>query len=439
MMKKRLLALLMAAVMTISLLPTTAWAHDAAHAEGIRDTEGVEDVQGSEGDRDLEEVSDSENVPGEDAVNAAALAAVEDDGPAALAAATTLDSYFEGLPVIAETEPGSPSSTKKWKVTTLGGDTVLMSGNKGKSSSTSTLQLTFTGDTHLTFEYKVSSEKNYDKCTITLGSDKLVNGESGDQNWKPLELDAKSGQVLTVVYTKDSGSDKFDDCVYLRNFSAGEALVVTFHANNGTEDTAQQKVYGGKAALKANTFTCENKIFAGWAAAADGEVLYQDGERITTETSLDLYAVWADAYTVTFDNDGATATVMTPRNGAIGSRIPADPSRKGYTFDGWFNGETKLTAETVISGDSTYTAKWTAITYTIAFSGGSGSTGSVESIPAAYDREVTLPRNAFTRPGYSFNGWSQSSSASKGSYAEGDAVKNLTSTQGTTVTLYAAW
>ena len=237
MMKKRLLALLMAAVMTISLLPTTAWAHDAAHAEGIRDTEGVEDVQGSEGDRDLEEVSDSENVPGEDAVDAAALAAVEDDGPAALAAATTLDSYFEGLPVIAETEPGSPSSTKKWKVTTLGGDTVLMSGNKGKSSSTSTLQLTFTGDTHLTFEYKVSSEKNYDKCTITLGSDKLVNGESGDQNWKPLELDAKSGQVLTVVYTKDSGSDRFDDCVYLRNFSAGEALVVTFHANNGTEDT----------------------------------------------------------------------------------------------------------------------------------------------------------------------------------------------------------
>lgn len=101
MMKKRLLALLMAAVMTISLLPTTAWAHDAAHAEGIRDTEGVEDVQGSEGDRDLEEVSDSENVPGEDAVDAAALAAVEDDGPAALAAATTLDSYFEGLPVIA--------------------------------------------------------------------------------------------------------------------------------------------------------------------------------------------------------------------------------------------------------------------------------------------------------------------------------------------------
>lgn len=34
MMKKRLLALLMAAVMTISLLPTTAWAHDAGACRG---------------------------------------------------------------------------------------------------------------------------------------------------------------------------------------------------------------------------------------------------------------------------------------------------------------------------------------------------------------------------------------------------------------------
>ena len=85
--------------------------------------------------------------------------------------------------------------------------------NAGKNRSSSTLTLTFTEDTHLTFEYKVSSEAKYDKCTIKLGSTTLVDGESGDQNWKPLELDAKSGQVLTVVYTKDSSSDRFDDCV----------------------------------------------------------------------------------------------------------------------------------------------------------------------------------------------------------------------------------
>ena len=351
------------------------------------------------------------------------------------AAKKSVDDYFDGLPIAAD--PGT--GTTAWKVSTKDGEEVLMSGNAGKNRSSSTLTLTFTEDTHLSFEYKVSSEAKYDKCTITLGSNTLVNGVSGDQEWTGLELDAKRGDKLTVLYKKDSSGDKFDDCVYLRNFSAGEALVVTFHANNGTEDTATQKIFGGKGTLKANTFTCEGKIFAGWATSADGAVAYEDGAAITTETDLDLYAVWSDAYTVTLRNGDTDTTVLVPQNSAIGSRIPADPTKKGYTFEGWFNGEEKLTAETVISGDVTYTAQWSPITYTIAFSGGEGGQGAMDSISATYDQEVTLPKNTFTRPGYYFNGWSTSSGASSGSYADEKPVKNLTTKQGETVTLYAAW
>ena len=351
------------------------------------------------------------------------------------AAKKSVDDYFDGLPIAAD--PGTGATA--WKVSTKDGEEVLMSGNAGKNYSSSTLTLTFTEDTHLTFEYKVSSEAKYDKCTITLGSTTLVDGESGDKNWKGLELDAKRGDKLTVLYKKDSSGDKFDDCVYLRNFSAGEALVVTFHANNGTEDTATQKIFGGKGTLKANTFTCEGKIFAGWATSADGAVVYEDGAAITTETDLDLYAVWSDAYTVTLRNGDTDTTVLVPQNSAIGNRIPADPTKKGYTFEGWFNGEEKLTAETVISGDVIYTAQWSPITYTIAFSGGEGGQGAMDSIPATYDQEVTLPKNTFTRPGYYFNGWSASSGASSGSYADEKPVKNLTTKQGETVTLYAAW
>ena len=351
------------------------------------------------------------------------------------AARKSVDDYFDGLPIAAD--PGA--GTTAWKVSTKDGEEVLMSGNAGKNYSSSTLTLTFTEDTHLSFEYKVSSEARYDKCTITLGSTTLVDGVSGDQEWKGLELDAKRGDKLTVLYKKDSSGDKFDDCVYLRNFSAGEALVVTFHANNGTEDTATQKIFGGKGTLKANTFTCEGKIFAGWATSAGGAVVYEDGAAITTETDLDLYAVWSDAYTVTLRNGDTDTTVLVPQNSAIGSRIPADPTKKGYTFEGWFNGEEKLTAETVISGDVTYTAQWSPITYTIAFSGGEGGQGAMDSISATYDQEVTLPKNTFTRPGYYFNGWSASSGASSGSYADEKPVKNLTTKQGETVTLYAAW
>ena len=93
----------------------------------------------------------------------------------------------------------------------------------------------------------------------------------------------------------------------------------------------------------------------------------------------------------------------------------------------------------MISGDVIYTAQWSPITYTIAFSGGEGGQGAMDSIPATYDQEVTLPKNTFTRPGYYFNGWSASSGASSGSYADEKPVKNLTTKQGETVTLYAAW
>ncbi len=324
--------------------------------------------------------------------------------PLSVSAAVTLDDYFDGLPLIAETEPGSPNSTNKWKATTLDGETVLMSGNKGKSNSSSTLQLTFTSATHLTFEYKVSSEARYDKCTITLGSKTLVNGESGDQDWKALEIDVAENDVLKVVYKKDPTGYAFDDCVYLRNFSAGTPLVVTFHANNGTEDTLLQNVYGGKATLKANTFTCEGKLFAGWAAAADGEILYADGAQITTETDMDLYAVWVDAFTVTFDDgSGNTTQVLVPQNAAIGSKLPQDPTKKGYTFGGWFLDDSRLTVETVISSDVTYTAKWTANQYTIAFDANGGS-GTMDSVTAVYGEALTLPDVTFTRAGYEFNG-----------------------------------
>ena len=172
------------------------------------------------------------------------------------AATKSVDDYFDGLPIAAD--PGT--GTTAWKVGTKDGQEVLLSGSAGKSYSTSTLTLTFTEDSHLSFAYKVSSEAKYDKCTIRLGSTILVDGESGEQDWKGLEVDAKKGDKLTVEYKKDSSGNQNDDCVYLRGFSAGEALVVTFHANNGTEDTATQKIFGGQGTLMANPFTCAGKI-----------------------------------------------------------------------------------------------------------------------------------------------------------------------------------
>lgn len=347
---------------------------------------------------------------------------------AAWAAGTTVDDYFLGMPISAD----GGSGTTAWKVS----GEMLVSGNKGKNYSTSTLTLTFTADTAISFEYKVSSEEKYDKCTIKLGSTTIANAISGKGDWTGYTGTANTGDRLIVTYEKDSGGEDNDDCVYLRNFTCGTPVVVTFHANGGTGDDYTQNIYGGEGTLTANKFTKSGKVFAGWATSENGEVVYADGAKITAEDNTDLYAVWGDAYTVTFDyNDGKTgnATVDVAQDTAIGAaKMPKDPTKKGYTFEGWFNGETKLTAETVITGNVIYTAKWTPIRYTIKFDkNAADAVGSMNDISATYDEEVQLPLCAFTREGYTFTGW--------GSYKGEDKVKNLAGKDGAVVTLKASW
>lgn len=360
--------------------------------------------------------------------------------PAALAAdKPSFQSFFESVPANAETEPGYPNSTNKWKVTQLDEDYVLMSGGKGKSRASSTLQLTFTADAELTFEYKVSSEKKYDIFTITYDGKKVLE-ESGNLDWKSCTISAESGKVLTLTYAKDSSSDQYDDCVYVRNFTAGEATVITFHANGGMGEDYTQNFYG-QAALKPNAFTKADGVFAGWATAPDGEVVYTDGAKLAPTEAMDLYAVWTPAYTVTFAyNDGTTAdtTVAVACDTAIGTGVIPQPTRKGYTFDGWFAGDTALTEDTVISSNTTYTAAWTANTYTVQYLS-NGGTGEMAEQTFTYDTEQTLTANAFTRAGYDFRGWNTSASGSTAQYTDGAAVKNLSAENNAIVKLYAVW
>lgn len=183
----------------------------------------------------------------------------------------------------------------------------------------------------------------------------------------------------------------------------------------------------------------------GWATSADGEIVYADKATIETEEAMDLYAVWTDAVTVTFNyNYGTTKdkTVAIAKGAQIGANnIPAAIKRTGYTFVGWFNDDgTQLTAETIINEDITYTGKWAPITYTIAFDADGGE-GSMDSISATYDQEVTIPlaEGRFTRTGYTFSGWSTYKGYMTPTVQDGGTVKNLTNVQDKVITLYVTW
>lgn len=95
------------------------------------------------------------------------------------------------------------------------------------------------------------------------------------------------------------------------------------------------------------------------------------------------------------------------------------------------------TFETVTS-EHTIKATFERITYTVEFDANGGS-GSMSSKTYTYGTSYTLPANTFTRTGYTFTGWNTRSSGSGTSYSDEATVKNLTSTDGGTVTLYAQW
>lgn len=159
--------------------------------------------------------------------------------------------------------------------------------------------------------------------------------------------------------------------------------------------------------------------------------------------NCDLYLKFNLNYNITFNPGGGSYNSSSvPTYYHVESPIITLPSatRTGYTFDGWYlDDDTRLNnIPTGSTGDKSFTAKWTPITYNVQYV--SGASGTVGSLPAAdtftYDAESELPSTTVTRRGYDFAGWSILGRT----YQAGDKQAfNFASSQGSTVTATAQW
>lgn len=90
-------------------------------------------------------------------------------------------------------------------------------------------------------------------------------------------------------------------------------------------------------------------------------------------------------------------------------------------------------------------AHWTVNKYTIVFDSNKPAdstgnvTGSMSNIYCTYDEPVQIPENDFNLRGWDFVAWNTSADGSGTRYFPNDTVSNLTSIDGSTVTLYAEW
>jgi predicted secreted protein len=209
---------------------------------------------------------------------------------------------------------------------------------------------------------------------------------------------------------------------------------VTFAANGGGEMDGQTLVDGNSLALPACGFTAPaHQKFKAWRI---GETEYAVGDSYTPTEDTTVTAVWEDiVWTVSFAVNGGSGTMsaQTVVDGnsialpACGFTAPAHQRFKAWSIGG---AEYAAGASYTVIGDTTVTAAWEDIIYTVSFAANGGS-GEMDDQTIVDGNSITLPACGFTAPAHKqFKAWR----IGETEYAVGNS---LTPTEDTTVT--AVW
>ena len=226
-----------------------------------------------------------------------------------------------------------------------------------------------------------------------------------------------------------------------------KSYTVTYNANGGSgAPGVQTKKYFTDLKLSSTIPTRTGYSFGGWGTTStDTSINYSPGDTYSSNSSITLYAIWnRNKYTVSFNANGgsgapASQTKLYGLDMTLSSTVP---TRSGYTFKGWGTSSTSTTASYQPGG--TYTSNsartlyaiWESnapTTYTVSYNANGGS-GAPASQTKTHGVTLTLSSTKPTRSGYTFLGWSTSSSATSASYSAGGSYSTNAS-----CTMYAVW
>lgn len=179
-----------------------------------------------------------------------------------------------------------------------GEDRVLASENTGKNSSAANMTMTFKANAKLSFKYKVSSEKNYDKLVIKKDNDVIITESGENESWKNLTVLGRAGEKVSVTYSKDNSGNSGSDTAWLKDISVTPLYQLSF---KGMPDNAEIIVkqgtdvvnpVNGTYLLEDGNYTCSVTAF-GYVPLTD-IVFSVNGADIEKEIQMmksDLYPV----------------------------------------------------------------------------------------------------------------------------------------------------
>ena len=299
-----------------------------------------------------------------------------------------------------------------------------------------TVNIVYSASTYvLTINYK---EFNGVQGNITFPSKQFIMFY-GEEVEIPYETKENFKVISPSDFTYEMGqNDDEIDVIYQQ-----EKFNLTYNSNGGTACSSRQVTYNQPYGTLCSP-TRTGYTFNGW---------YLNGSKITSSTvntnynNITLTANWtANKYVVIYNCNGGTPTSSYSSEHTYDqtSNLANNQcSKTGSVFTGWLGSNgviytNQQSIKNLLSKNNssiTLTAQWSPLSYYVAFAANGGS-GTMGKMTVTYGRVVNLTTNAFTRTGHRFDGWSGSDGKT---YADREAISNLTTVHGSTITMTAKW
>lgn len=287
-----------------------------------------------------------------------------------------------------------------------------------------------------------------DKVLTTPAQQIVLEGAAASA---PADNPTKTGYTFSKWVTADGGSTGYD---FANETVTGKTSVyaswtpVTYTI---TYDLAGGTLPAGKTnpadyTIETEDITLQNPECAGYTFAGwSGTGLAADSTTVTIakgSTGNRKYtANWtAKTYGITLNGNGGTGDDLTGYTYGQGAALPANWTKTGYTFAGWYdNKDCTGTPVTEVSatdtGDKTFWAEWTPQTYQVTFEyyGADGGDTTASKNVTYAGKYGTLP--VPSRTGYTFKGWYTAEAEGQGTEVNAESTVTTASAH----TLHARW
>ena len=324
----------------------------------------------------------------------------------------------------------------------------------------------------------ITFDANGGLCTVTRKN------VTFDSAYGTLPTPTRTGYTFNGWYTAASGGTQVTSSTIVSNASShtlyahwtAHTYSVHYDRNGATSGSMENSThtYGKAQNLTANGYSRSHTV------------TYElNGGKInnsTNDVSVSLSSTfnnWNRAQNgsgTSYSNSASVINLSSIQNDVVnlyaqwtlGTTNLIQPSKTGYSFEGWYSNSGLTTrvgnagASYTPTSNTTLYANYTPITYSVHYDGNGATSGSMVNSTHTYDTAKNLTANGYSRShtltyvlnggkinnstsdvndsiSSTFNNWNRAQNGSGTSYSNSASVINLSTTQNDVINLYAQW